>query len=665
VSRVPFDTVLVANRGEIAVRVIRTLRRLGIRAVAVHSRADADARHVREADTAVLLGDGPLSETYLDVAGVVAAAIRSGAQAVHPGYGFLAENPDFVTALETAGVTFVGPSARSMAIMGDKIRAREAVAAHGVPVVPGVSRPGLSDEDLVAEAADLGYPVMVKPSAGGGGKGMRAVDRADGLPAALSAARREAKAAFGDDSVLLERLVARARHVEVQILADGRGGVLHLGDRECSLQRRHQKVIEEAPAPALSSSARRAMAEAAVAAARSVDYRGVGTVEFIVSGERPDEFFFIEMNTRLQVEHPVTELITGLDLVEWQIRVAQGEALGFGQDDVRFDGHAVEARVYAEDPRRGFLPTGGLVVDLVEPDLPGVRVDSGVQPGTVVGPQYDPLLAKVVAHAPDREAALVLLGRALGGTSVLGVVTNLDVCRAVLAHPDVVAGRLDTGLLDRLVHATATPPVPDDAFLAGALRRWSAGWVPGAQLWDAPSGWRLGEPAWTVYRLTGGSRTETVRVSGVPPSARVQVGDGPVLIVELEREGARLAVTADGLRTRVRVAEHDGRIWVDDASVTHVLADAPVPLGGSVPVTARREISSPMPGTVIAVPAADGARVDAGSPLVVVEAMKMEHTLPAALAGTVELLVSVGDQVRLDQVVARVVPTPDPDGGTT
>ncbi|BDN83625.1 hypothetical protein YM3MPS_38100 [Mycobacterium pseudoshottsii] len=357
-----FDTVLVANRGEIAVRVIRTLRRLGIRSVAVYSDADARARHVIEADTAVRLGPAAARESYLDIGKVIDAAVRTGAQAIHPGYGFLSENAEFAAACDRAGVVFLGPPAGAIEVMGDKIAAKNAVSAFDVPVVPGIARPGLADDDLIAAADEVGYPVLVKPSAGGGGKGMRMVEEPARLREALVSARREAASAFGDDTLFLERFVLRPRHIEVQVLADTHGNVVHLGERECSLQRRHQKVIEEAPSPLLDAPTRARIGAAACNTARSVDYVGAGTVEFIVSGDRPDEFFFMEMNTRLQVEHPVTEAVTGLDLVEWQLRVAAGEKLGFAQDDIDLNGHAIEARVYAEDPARGFLPTGGRVL---------------------------------------------------------------------------------------------------------------------------------------------------------------------------------------------------------------------------------------------------------------------------------------------------------------
>lgn len=404
-----FSTVLVANRGEIAVRVIRTLRELGIRSVAVFSDADADARHVREADTAVRIGPAAAAESYLSVERLLDAARRTGAQAVHPGYGFLAENAAFAAACAEAGLAFIGPPASAISLMGDKIRAKETVKAAGVPVVPGSSGSGLSDAELVAAAEQIGMPVLLKPSAGGGGKGMRLVRDAAVLGEEIAAARREARSSFGDDTLLVERWVDRPRHIEIQVLADSFGNVVHLGERECSLQRRHQKVIEEAPSVLLDEKTRAAMGAAAVDAARSCGYVGAGTVEFIVPGGDPSSYYFMEMNTRLQVEHPVTELITGLDLVELQLRVAAGEALGFDQSDVTLTGHAIEARVCAEDPARGFLPSGGTVLALSEPSGGAVRTDSGLTAGVPVGSTYDPMLSKVIAYGPDRASALRLL----------------------------------------------------------------------------------------------------------------------------------------------------------------------------------------------------------------------------------------------------------------
>ncbi|NEE23960.1 acetyl-CoA carboxylase biotin carboxylase subunit, partial [Streptomyces sp. SID7982] len=466
-----FDTVLVANRGEIAVRVIRTLRELGVRSVAVHSDADADARHVREADTAVRIGPPAAAESYLHIPALLAAARRTGAQAVHPGYGFLAENAAFARACAEEGLVFIGPPAEAIALMGDKIRAKETVRAAGVPVVPGSSGSGLTDAELAAAAREIGMPVLLKPSAGGGGKGMRLVREEAALAEEIAAARREARASFGDDTLLVERWIDRPRHIEIQVLADGHGDVVHLGERECSLQRRHQKIVEEAPSVLLDEATRAAMGEAAVQAARSCGYTGAGTVEFIVPGDDPAGYCFMEMNTRLQVEHPVTELITGIDLVEWQLRVAAGEPLPFTQDSITLTGHAVEARLCAEDPARGFLPSGGTVLALTEPAGPGVRTDSGLDEGTEVTSLYDPMLAKVIAHGPDRPTALRRLRAALADTVTLGVPTNAGFLRRLLAHPDVVAGALDTGLVAREADALADPGVPPEVYEAAAAVR--------------------------------------------------------------------------------------------------------------------------------------------------------------------------------------------------
>lgn len=678
----PFDTVLVANRGEIAVRVLRTLRTMGLRSVAVYSDADAHAPHVHAADTAVRLGPAAARESYLNIDRIVEAARRTGAQAVHPGYGFLSENAAFATALEAAGIVFLGPPASAIEIMGDKITAKNTVAASGVPVVPGIAEPGLTDAELLAAATDIGYPVLVKPSAGGGGKGMRRVDDPVDLPAALVSARREAAAAFGDDTLFLERFVTRPRHIEVQILADTHGTVLHLGERECSLQRRHQKVIEEAPSPLLDTETRARIGAAACATARSVDYVGAGTVEFIVSADRPDEFFFMEMNTRLQVEHPVTEMVTGFDLVECQVRIAAGQRIRPAQDDIRLHGHAVEARVYAEDPARGFLPTGGTVLDLVEPAGAGIRVDSGLAVGTVVGSDYDPMLAKIVAHGPDRATALDALDRALAATVVLGVATNIDFLRFLLADPEVAAGRLDTALLDRRAADFRPGPVADDIFAAAAVYRWLRRWPVGpADPWDHPTGWRIGSPAPTRIRLAGGDRVVHVDLTGTPESAQLRVEDAatvavsaelgaPAAYADLAGEAAvhTVTLTLDGVRGRYRIAESGDRIWVAGPAGVAVLRELAEEAVRAADTAAHdAEIRSPMPGTVLAVTAESGATVAAGAPILVVEAMKMEHSLTAPSAGTVEILVAPGDSVRLDQVLARVhtepAPDTDPPGG--
>ncbi|MFM9033760.1 MAG: biotin carboxylase N-terminal domain-containing protein [Mycobacterium sp.] len=649
-----FDTVLVANRGEIAVRVIRTLKAMGIRSVAVYSDADAGARHVADADVAVRIGPPPARQSYLDMAAVVDAALRTGAQAVHPGYGFLSENAEFAAALDRAGLVFIGPPAGAIATMGDKIAARAAVAEFGVPVVPGISEPGLGDAELIAAAGGIGFPVLVKPSAGGGGKGMRRVDDPADLPAALASSRREAAAAFGDDTLFLERFVLRPRHIEVQVLADTHGAVLHLGERECSLQRRHQKVIEEAPSALLDPATRARIGAAACDTARSVDYVGAGTVEFIVSADRPDEFFFMEMNTRLQVEHPVTEMVTGWDLVEWQVRVAAGERLTAVQDDIALRGHAVEARVYAEDPAAGFLPTGGPVLAVCEPSGPGVRVDSGLVAGMTVGSDYDPMLSKVIVHAADRAAALRGLDRALETTAVLGLGTNVDFLRFVLSDSDVTAGRLDTGLLERLDYRG--PQAGDDALIAAAAYRWLGLWpvVPGDP-WEAPSGWRIGEPAATGFRLRDGERTEHVHIAGEPGQARVRVGDGPGRDLTARWAGPGMRLTVDGVRRSYTVAADGHRIWLAGSGRTVLVEEVrEEPVRPDEAPGGDAEIPSPMPGSVVALGVPGGAAVAAGTVVVTVEAMKMEHSLRSPVDGVVELLVSVGDQVKVGQPLARI-----------
>jgi acetyl-CoA/propionyl-CoA carboxylase biotin carboxyl carrier protein len=645
--RVPemFDTVLVANRGEIAVRVIRTLRALGVRSVAVFSDADADARHVREADTAVRIGPAPAAESYLSVERLLEAAARTGAQAVHPGYGFLAENASFARACAEAGLVFIGPPADAIALMGDKIRAKETVKAAGVPVVPGSSGSGLTDAQLAEAAREIGMPVLLKPSAGGGGKGMRLVRDASALGEEIAAARREARASFGDDTLLVERWVDRPRHIEIQVLADGHGNVVHLGERECSLQRRHQKIIEEAPSVLLDAGTRAAMGEAAVQAARSCGYEGAGTVEFIVPGSDPSSYYFMEMNTRLQVEHPVTELVTGLDLVEWQLRVAAGERLPYGQEDITLTGHAVEARICAEDPARGFLPSGGTVLALHEPQGDGVRTDSGLSEGTEVGSLYDPMLSKVIAYGPDRATALRKLRAALAETVTLGVQTNAGFLRRLLAHPAVVAGDLDTGLVEREAEGllSGCGDVPEEVYDAAAAVRLSSlapaegGWT---DPFSVPSGWRLGgEPAPVVFHL---------RAPGLEPVAHRPRGTNTVT-------PGRVSVTLDGVRhTFHRAGDWLGR----EGDAWHVRDHDPV--AASLTGAAHAGVDSltaPMPGTVTVVKVAVGDEVTAGQSLLVVEAMKMEHVVSAPHAGTVsELDVTPGTTVAMDQVLAVITP---------
>ncbi|WP_283136983.1 acetyl/propionyl/methylcrotonyl-CoA carboxylase subunit alpha [Rhizohabitans arisaemae] len=633
---VAFDTVLVANRGEIAARIIRTLRALGIKAVAVYSDADEGAYHLDRADQAVRLERG-----YLDIDGVIDAALATGAQAVHPGYGFLAENPAFARACERAGLVFVGPPAEAIEAMGDKIRAKETVAAAGVPVVPGTT-------DL-AQAAQVGFPLLIKPSAGGGGKGMLRVDDPAGLAEALASARRTAAAAFGDDTLLVERFVENPRHIEFQVMADRHGNVIHLGERECSLQRRHQKIVEEAPSPLLDEATRERMGAAAVEAARSCGYVGAGTVEFIVGD---GEFYFMEMNTRLQVEHPVTEKITNLDLVELQIRVAEGHPLPMTQGQVRLSGHAVEARVYAEDPVRGFLPTGGTVLRYREPLMFGVRFDSGIAEGSVVGSSYDPMLCKVIARGADREQALRLLSAALSQLTLLGVTTNVGFLRELLAHPDVLAGNLDTGLVERhLDELVSTREVPHEVLAAAALER-DLSRVGGTDPWDIADGWRIGERAWNTMRI-GDAEVRT-------RAGEVAIDGGEPVAASLTADSAgRLKLVYAGVGHTYAWAKDGDVVWLGREGDTWVLKeterlDAARHRDGS---GGDGVVRSPMPGTVLVVKAAVGDAVTAGQALIVVEAMKMEHTVSAPVDGKVtELPVRVGQRVDMDAILMVVEP---------
>lgn len=640
-----FDTVLVANRGEIAVRVIRTLREQGVRSVAVFSDADTDARHVREADTAVRIGPPAASESYLSVPALLEAARRTGARAVHPGYGFLAENAEFAQACADAGLVFIGPPASAISLMGDKIRAKETVAAYGVPVVPGSSGSGLTDAQLESAAQEIGMPVLLKPSAGGGGKGMRLVRDAAVLAEEIAAARREARASFGDDTLLVERWIDRPRHIEIQVLADTHGNVIHLGERECSLQRRHQKIIEEAPSVFLDEETRAAMGEAAVQAARSCGYAGAGTVEFIVPGDDPASYYFMEMNTRLQVEHPVTELVTGLDLVEWQLRVASGERLPYAQRDITLTGWAIEARVCAEDPSRGFLPSGGTVLALREPQGGGVRTDSGLSEGVPVGSLYDPMLSKVIAYGPDRASALRKLRAALADTVILGVPTNAGFLRRLLAHPDVVSGDLDTGLVEREAEGLVPDGVPDEVYAAAAaVRRDALAPRPDAGGWtdpfSVPSGWRTGGvPAPLTFPL---------RVGGLEPVTQSAPASATVtpdrVTVELDGTVGHFHRSGDWLG-------RDGDTW-------HVQDHDPVEASLSGAGRSGADtLAAPMPGTVTVVKVAVGDEVEAGQSLLVVEAMKMEHVISAPHAGTVtELDVTAGATVAMDQILAVVAP---------
>jgi acetyl-CoA/propionyl-CoA carboxylase biotin carboxyl carrier protein len=655
-----FSSVLIANRGEIACRIIGTLRRLGVRSIAVYTEVDAEARHVRMADTAVRI------DSYLSIDEVLAAAERTGADAIHPGYGFLAENAAFAAACEKADVVFIGPSSEAIRLMGDKIAAKAAVSARKVPTVPGAGEAGMTDTQLIAAANGVGYPLLIKPSAGGGGKGMHVVAAADELPAALSAARREASASFGDDTLLIERYLTSPRHIEVQVMADRHGHVIHLGERDCTLQRRHQKVIEEAPSAIISAQTRERLGAAACETARSVDYSGAGTVEFIVSNDAPDEFFFMEMNTRLQVEHPVTEAITGLDLVELQLRVAAGEQLGIEQADVVFSGHAVEARVYAEDPMTDFLPTGGRVQVLREPTSNGVRVDSALLPGLRVSSDYDPMLAKVIAWAPDRDAAIALLRRSLAETVVLGVTTNLEFLDLLLALPQVASATMDTELIGRELGSLAFAEADDAVSATAALLLFAERWTSSSDsVWGRPTGWRLSNAAPLRYRLAVDGRggdgrggdlvVRTVTVSGVPTDAWVSVDGAVPVAASLTPTGDATSFVAVGGIGRSVVSWASAQV-VEFASggVTWRVREVPPERRRTGDEVAVPTISSPMPGSVVAVLVASGDTVEADQPLLIVEAMKMEHVLKAPSAGIARIDAAIGDHVERGQLLATI-----------
>jgi propionyl-CoA carboxylase alpha chain len=654
-----FRRVLVANRGEIARRVMRTLREMGLASVAVYSDADRLAPHAREADLAAHLGPAPSPESYLAIERIVAAARATRADAVHPGYGFLAENAAFARACEDAGLVWIGPPAEAIARMGSKLEAKELMAAAGVPVVPGFATEGLGPAEVASRARALGLPVLVKASAGGGGKGMRVVGEAEALADALESARREAESAFGDGTLMVERFLARARHVEVQIFGDAQGNVIHLFERECSIQRRHQKVVEEAPSPAVDEALRSRMGAAAVAAGKAIGYRGAGTVEFLLD-PRDGEFYFLEMNTRLQVEHPVTEAVTGLDLVRMQVDVARGRPLPVAQEEVGIRGHAVEARLYAEDPARDFLPAAGRVALWEPPALPGVRVDSGVEAGTLVSAHYDPLLAKVIAHGPTRREAIRRLADALRTLGVGGPTTNRAFLLEVLRHPAFVEGRFDTGFVEEHLPPTRRAPAPDPALartgaVAAALYEHEARRRAGASPLPAsiPSGWRNSRfrPQEVVYEREDGEPLRVdyaagrdgcfeVACEGVSAEARV-----------LEADAEGVAFEWEGVLRRFRVAVDGERLFLQGPE-GHVALDRvprfPPPAAGRL----AGGCVAPMTGVVRQVRVEPGARVEEGQLLVVIEAMKMEHAVTAPSAARVaEVRVRVGQMVDPDEVL--------------
>jgi acetyl/propionyl-CoA carboxylase alpha subunit len=664
------SSLLIANRGEIARRIMRTARRLGVRTIAVYSDADAGAAFVREADCAVRIGEAPAARSYLNVEAILEAADATGAEAIHPGYGFLSENPEFAEAVTAAGMTWVGPPPEAIRAMGLKDAAKALMQAKGVPVTPGYHGEDQSLKRIRAEARELGYPILIKAVAGGGGRGMRRVDAPSGLDEALASARREAASAFGDDRVLIEKFVSNPRHIEVQVFGDNHGGLIHLYERDCSLQRRRQKVIEEAPAPGMTPEVREAMTRAALDAARAVGYRNAGTVEFIVDGSgplRPDGFWFMEMNTRLQVEHPVTEWVTGLDLVQLQLEVACGGRVP-AQESIRLDGCAIEARLCAEDPARGFLPSAGSlrVFDLPAFTAPRdgpvrFRLDSAVEEGDETPPDYDSMIAKAIVHAPDRSGALTALAGALRGACVYPVATNACLLANLLDHPEMRAGNATTALVERDLPDLLRPRATPEALYAAAAQGLEAFARSGSvDPWGCPDGFRLNAPARSTFAFEVSGETVTVKLETAFDGARAaEVGDQRLQVTGLvSRSGERAEIAVPEDRTGAR-------------AVVRRLADGPVLFFGGLALALRApfasagvealeagdEIRAPMPGKILDVRAEPGLEVTRGQPLLVMEAMKMEHTLEAPRDGRIlEVRVSKGDQTSEGAVLVRLEP---------
>jgi 3-methylcrotonyl-CoA carboxylase alpha subunit len=653
-----FRKILIANRGEIACRIMRTARRLNVATVAVYSEADAGALHVETADEAVLLGPAPAAQSYLAIDKVIAAAVATGAQAIHPGYGFLSENARFAEACAKVGIAFIGPPAPAIHAMGSKSESKKLMEAAGVPLVPGYHGTEQADSHLIAEAMKIGFPVLIKASAGGGGKGMRIVRAETELLPAIEGARREAKSAFGDERLLIEKYLEKPRHVEVQVFADAQGNTVYIHDRDCSIQRRHQKVIEEAPAPGLSDEIRKRMGAAAVAAAEAVGYVGAGTVEFLYAD---GQFYFIEMNTRLQVEHPVTEMIAGIDLVEWQLRIASGEPLPEKQAELQRYGHAMEVRLYAEDPAKGFLPATGRIAHLAWPaNLAHLRIDSGVRQGDRISTFYDPMIAKVIAWGEDRATAAQRLRRALQETELAGFATNAGFLVEVLGHPAFLKEEIDTGFIER--HRADLLPdgetLPDRAlalaaaFLvlrdgAAAKTKAAAGGDPHSP-WAVTNGWRvLGDGGSSVLLRDPAGKRREARITFSGPRWSVTVDDGqPLTLIDPALEGGSLIAGADHGRLRVTAIAAEGFVTVIERGRSWRVGRVDVLAEAEAATTGQGQLASPMPGTVVRVMATAGETVKRGQPLMVVEAMKMEHTIAAQADGTVkEIKFRAGDSV--------------------
>ncbi|SED93335.1 geranyl-CoA carboxylase alpha subunit [Rhizobiales bacterium GAS191] len=641
----PFQKILIANRGEIACRVMRTARAAGYRTVAVFSEADAEALHVQEADEAVLIGPAPTAQSYLAIERIIAAARRACADAVHPGYGFLSENADFASACGEAGLVFIGPSVEAIRAMGDKAQAKRRMIDAGVPCVPGYQGDDQTDGRLATEAERIGYPVMVKASAGGGGRGMRLVDKAAGLAQALKSARSEAKGAFGDSRLIIERAIIAPRHVEIQVFGDAHGNVIHLGERDCSIQRRHQKVVEEAPSPAVAPELRARMGAAAVTAARSIDYVGAGTIEFLVDAQH--EFYFLEMNTRLQVEHPVTELVTGLDLVSLQLDVAQGRPLPIRQEDVALHGHAIEVRLYAEDPRNHFLPQTGEIAAWQPAQGEGVRVDHGLREGVSVSPFYDPMLAKIIGSGRDREEARRRLTRALEDTMILGVRTNKEFLLEALAKPDFIAGKATTAFIEAnfedLAGAAGAPPAEIVA-LAAALFAEGAG-----------GGWQSSQWRETPLRLFAGGETIGVGVVRRGDAFAVSVGGATRSLRLIERKADSLRFEDSGHVRTARYALCGPTLFIDIAGQVFEFEDTTLSPPEGKDAASDGVLRAPMNGLVVALDVKTGDRIRRGQVVAVIEAMKMEHAIVALVDGSVESVAVVrGAQVASRDVLVTI-----------
>ena len=655
-----FDTILIANRGEIACRVIRTAKRLGIRSIAVYSDADAGARHVRLADEAVHIGPAAARDSYLKGDRIIEAALATGAKAIHPGYGFLSENAEFAEACARAGLVFIGPPPAAIRAMGSKSAAKALMERAGVPLTPGYHGDDQTVEFLAAEAAKIAYPVLIKAAAGGGGKGMRLVERAEDFAAALQSCQREAANAFGSAHVLVEKYVTRPRHIEIQVFGDSQGNIIHLFERDCSVQRRHQKVVEEAPAPGMTPERRAEMGAAAVAAARAVGYVGAGTVEFIA--DQAGQFYFMEMNTRLQVEHPVTEMITGLDLVEWQLRVAAGEPLPRNQADLAIDGHAVEARLYAEDADKGFLPSIGHLKHLRLPaESAHVRIDSGIEAGDDITPHYDPMIAKLIVWDWDRASALARLSAALGACEVAGVTTNIAFLSRLAANPAFARADLDTGLIEReradLLPGPAAPP--ELAVLAAAAFDLLAAPTMADDPWALGDGWRLNLPARRLMHYTVGGAAVTLAVASAERGWQLTLGDTIHEVAARKAVDGTLALTVDGRSRPLSVVADGARrhVFLDGRAL---LVEQRDPLAVEVGEAGDHgNLAAPMPGKVVALLAEVGAPVTRGQPLLVLEAMKMEHTIAAPGPGQVTaFLFEPGDQVAEGDALVHFEPAP-------